>query len=144
LQYDNLHSCITWINKFRGTGILIMNYADNSTAKFRGRERSMRCASLADSKCHYYCGARARARDASNRDGWNNGWIMFGSRCRRHRGNADLFYCRVILWWITEHRAYQRNLCYITKCRCDEPHKSRCSQGVLQTFVSDLINIAGI
>lgn len=30
--------------KFRGTKMLIMNYADNLTAKFRGREYSVRCA----------------------------------------------------------------------------------------------------
>lgn len=40
--------------KFRGTKMLIMNYADNLTAKFRGREY---CACdalmLDDSKCHY-------------------------------------------------------------------------------------------
>jgi len=45
IRNDNLRTCITCVNKFHDTKMLIMNYADNLTAKFRGRERSMRCTS---------------------------------------------------------------------------------------------------
>lgn len=120
--------------KFRGTKMLIMNYADNLTAKFRGREYSVRCADASWQQMSLF-GTRVTQAIGMVETATNVGIML--------RGDVDLFHYRAILRRITEYRAAAQ-LFVITKYRCDITVNCDALGDVTNKFVSDLTNIAGI